>query len=630
MTTRPSSDLPGPWYFRRFVWLLPLAAAGVLLLFWLQGGHAVDWDEIEFARATAWVRMGRLPYRDFWEHHTPLQWFLFAPATALAQGPGVAAILALRWSQLLVWIPAGWALKVGMDEAGVPGRHQLAGFALILASPFFFMKSMEFRVDCLATALLAMGWALWVRPGRTRRRAVLAGVCFALTILANLRMGPVAVLAAGLTLVLDPDRRRWGFCRQGGDAVAGSLAVAAGWALYLGLTGSARIFWQRAITENYLAATFLMKVQPQTLFSKLQGGLFSTLDPVGIAFGLLALPGFLLALRGARRPGGLHFLAVIQAAHLFLTLRMGVLYAYHFQTTFFLAIPFAALTLHWLEARWPTPEGRKRWALLVLGGLWLAVGLDGWDLAFRATRADLRYQDRIMKEVDARTDPGERVFDGCGWALRREPAYQYWFIPLLVRLLVAEGRMEPYQARQAAAAPPAAVVFNLRVLNWLHENPELGATITQGYLPRYSHLWLPAPNGVLAAGGAETTWSIPRAGRYRVLASPDLAGHPWFRMPMAVLFHTRGDLPGVAIRPGDFPAGPPPELRLRLDGAPWRPGADPVFLAKGARLGLTNAGGTALGVMVVPADVDAWFQVPPRGASIDAQVILGEEEDDGS
>ena len=612
------------------MWFLPLAGAGVLLLFWLQGGHMVDWDEIEFARATGWVRMGRLPYRDFWEHHTPLQWFLFAPASALARGPGVAAILALRWSQMLVWLAGAWALKAGMAEARLAGRHQLAVSALLLASPFFFMKSLEFRVDCLATALLALGWALWSLPGRTRGRAALAGACLGLTVLANLRMGPVAVLAAALTLVLDPARGRWGFGRQCGPVAAGSLAVAAAWAAYLGLTGSARIFWQRVITENYLAGTFVLRQEAQSFSQKVQGGLTSSLDPAGIVFGLLALAGFLLVLREARRPGSLQFLAVIQAAHLFLTLRMGVLYPYHFQTTFFLAMPFAARALEWLEARWKTPEDRRRWTLGVLSCLWLAVGLDAWDLAFRATRAGLRYQDRIMKEVDARTLPGERVFDGCGWALRREPAYRYWFIPLLVRILVAERRMEPFTAQQAAADPPAAVIFNIRVFNWMGENPEIGAALVHGYLPLNPHLWLPAPNGILAAGGAEATWTIPRAGRYRILASPGLAGHPWFRVPMAVLFHTRGDLPGVAVHPGDFPGGPPAELRVSLDGAAWRPGAEPVFLAKGARLGLGNAGAKAMGVMVVPADVDTWFQVPPHGASIDGQAILGKEDDDGS
>src|SRR5207248_600379 len=49
----------------------------------LQGLHPLNWDELEYFRATEWVRHGLVPYRDFWEHHTPLQWFLFAPAAAL-------------------------------------------------------------------------------------------------------------------------------------------------------------------------------------------------------------------------------------------------------------------------------------------------------------------------------------------------------------------------------------------------------------------------------------------------------------------------------------------------------------------------------------------------------------------
>ena len=56
------------------------AAVRVVNVVWL---HPINWDEIEMFRATDWVRQGLVPYRDFWEHHTPLQWFLFAPVAAL-------------------------------------------------------------------------------------------------------------------------------------------------------------------------------------------------------------------------------------------------------------------------------------------------------------------------------------------------------------------------------------------------------------------------------------------------------------------------------------------------------------------------------------------------------------------
>ena len=48
-----------------------------LVLAWcaamLHRGEPLAWDEIEFFRATRWIAEGRLPFRDYWEHHLPLQ-----------------------------------------------------------------------------------------------------------------------------------------------------------------------------------------------------------------------------------------------------------------------------------------------------------------------------------------------------------------------------------------------------------------------------------------------------------------------------------------------------------------------------------------------------------------------------
>jgi len=79
----------------RLLIAVTITAAAVRLLAIL-GLHPLNWDEIEFFRATDWVRQGLVPYRDFWEHHTPLQWYLFAPFEAMTSSPGAAAIVWMR------------------------------------------------------------------------------------------------------------------------------------------------------------------------------------------------------------------------------------------------------------------------------------------------------------------------------------------------------------------------------------------------------------------------------------------------------------------------------------------------------------------------------------------------------
>src|SRR5258706_13107479 len=97
--------------------VLALLAIGARLL-QLLGLHPLVWDEIEFFRATDWVRQGLVPYRDFWEHHTPLQWFLYAPIAALTHSPGAPAIIFLRVAQIPPWIQPFALCRPSMALAG--------------------------------------------------------------------------------------------------------------------------------------------------------------------------------------------------------------------------------------------------------------------------------------------------------------------------------------------------------------------------------------------------------------------------------------------------------------------------------------------------------------------------------
>src|SRR4051812_26347104 len=86
--------------------------AGFSALAWLSAivwGRGLNYDEIEFFRASDWIRQGLVPYRDFWEHHTALAWYLFAPFTRIG-GEGATPIVVVRFLQTLLWIPTLWIL----------------------------------------------------------------------------------------------------------------------------------------------------------------------------------------------------------------------------------------------------------------------------------------------------------------------------------------------------------------------------------------------------------------------------------------------------------------------------------------------------------------------------------------
>ena len=129
----------------RRVWLALLVLAGVWFAALVHRGAPVAADEIEFFRATRWIGEGKVPFRDFWEHHTPLQWIVFAPVARLfANGPGVDSIVVMRWAQLALWIAIA-ALLVRLARR--QGLNAWPALVLLLASATFVRKAVEYRVD---------------------------------------------------------------------------------------------------------------------------------------------------------------------------------------------------------------------------------------------------------------------------------------------------------------------------------------------------------------------------------------------------------------------------------------------------------------------------------------------------
>ncbi|HET8798547.1 MAG TPA: hypothetical protein VFO89_12715, partial [Thermoanaerobaculia bacterium] len=124
-------------------------AATTLLarLLFLHFLHPLNWDEIEFFTATKWIGEGRVPFRDFWEHHAPLMWFLFAPVTWLSDSPGIDAILLLRWAQIPVWMATFWMANVWMRNVGIDRFARWAAMTIALCSSLFMIPAVEYRVE---------------------------------------------------------------------------------------------------------------------------------------------------------------------------------------------------------------------------------------------------------------------------------------------------------------------------------------------------------------------------------------------------------------------------------------------------------------------------------------------------
>jgi len=565
----------------KHVWRVLFVLAAVWIAALVQRGVPLAVDEVEFFRATKWIGEGRVPFRDFWEHHTPLQWFAFAPVARLfANGPGVASIVAMRWAQVLLWIAVFALLLRYARRANVDAWPALV---LLLVSATFVRKAVEYRVDVAGNLGFVAGIAL-IAAGGSVARWIGFGTLMSAAVLANMRLAPLVVFTALLALFRNEER--WRFNARALWMLAGVAAIAATFIAYLMLTGAWPPFLE-AIFDYNLTSAGLLEVD--TFFDALLAPLW-TLDAGGLAFWLAALVGLFLALR---ERGPLQFVALIALASIVTVALMEVQYDYHFQTTWLLLLPLAALTI----ARWP-----RAFALVAAGALAIFI-----VQLLPSFGAEMQYQDDVMTMADRLTQPDERVFDGSGFALRREPAYRYWFLTTGVRMMAQRGLLEPYDITKD---PPAAVIADYRLRVFLETFPQTSLWATTHYVPLYRNLWVPGMTAIVGPQPTRVGWIVPRAGRYDAHASAALATHPWFTQPLSYAA-TAGPLaPRYAIPLRRLPPLAADALQWRVDGVVQPRGTRTFILRKGSRVELIATPARAAGVLLVPQGTDTLALAP--------------------
>lgn len=593
---------------------LALTAAAVRLapLGWL---HPLNWDEIEFYRVTSWIAQGRVPFRDFWEHHTPLSWYLFAPVTLLSKSPGVDAILALRWAQIPVWIATFWLANVFMRNAGISRFTRWAAMALALSSSFLMIAAVEYRLDPLSCAFYMAALVAWQR--NTSRSMFLAGVLFCLVGLTNMRLGPLLVVTVLLLRVIDPRERKWRGNPRANWIFAGGIVTLALALLWFVATDSLGPLWRQLLFENYIGDKYAREVLGQ-FFHRLLVAFgvrligsdtlweIGAVDAGGIAILLIGFTGLALTLRNRwRAPDDLFVVALLQVTSLLIIGGMNFIYNYHFEIVVIMMLPFLALMFERIP--------RRGVVIAILGVAWC---VNAFASFFRGKELDLAYQDFVMREVHARSRPDEKVWGGMGWALRREPAYHFWFLPDMTRILVQRRLAAPYALQDVLRDPPAVVVFDHSILVWLTiVQRELAPYFVRHYIPVWRNLWIPGMNVRLRPERPRFEWIVPRDGTYRLFASNALARHTWFRDPFYVGAYEAHD---VARSTLTLPApAAHPELRWRIDGKPADVGAG-IMLREGQRVAVEYGGKTPLGVVLLSGNDTVLFRQPPSGATLEA------------
>ncbi|HEX8169093.1 MAG TPA: hypothetical protein VF824_00975 [Thermoanaerobaculia bacterium] len=579
---------------RRQYWIPVMLAAAALVVVKLQWAHGLGWDEVEFFRATRWLARGLMPYRDFWEHHLPLQWLLFAPVARFIDWPGVAAILLMRWAQLPLWIAAFALLWRLGAAAGVSAHGMLAALVALVASPLFLDTAIEFRVDTVAAAAFLGGLMAVLAAPRRAGAWIAFGFLMSAAVFANLRHAYVVVPTAVAVALIDYEERRWRFNVRSLWMSAGIAIAAVPLALWL-VAGKAMQPFLEVMRLNVIIDRILGR-SAHTLVPLLLRP-FTTMDAAAIVLIGAGLIGFVLALRGLAAPGPLQLVALVTLFTAVSVGLLGVHYPYHLQMTLLMLVPLAGSLIR--------TEVAQRFGIVVAATL-VAIAIA--TLTRSDAYAALRYQDRVMREADRRTRPDERVWDGVGYALRREPAYRYWFLSSIVRLGAQHRLLPPYDAAQIMQRPPAAIVHSMRVNLWLAQYPDAAAYVTRHYVPLDRDLWLPAMSGPLRAGHS-ASWIAPRAGRYRFIASELLMKHPWFYDPLKYGRSMGGEDADFSVDLRALPLAPRAAFALAIDGRAVD--GDVFDVSAGASVALTSHLDRAVGVLIVPDDWTRVFVGPP-------------------
>ncbi len=136
---------------------------------WLIQTAWIDFDELEHLHAAWYVSRGYLPFRDFFEHHTPWLYFLLAPffrfyAVATDPDQAIAFIFLARKISMIL---AGIALVLTFTIARRWRGNRVAMVSVVLLSSItvFIHKTLEIRPDvpgfvlwmgCLAVLMVAV------------------------------------------------------------------------------------------------------------------------------------------------------------------------------------------------------------------------------------------------------------------------------------------------------------------------------------------------------------------------------------------------------------------------------------------------------------------------------------------
>lgn len=446
---------------------LSVVTAGLLLArIPVAAARYFDPDEFEHSHAAWCVFKGMLPYKDFFEHHTPWYYYLLAPFFrwfAVDQSfDGARRFLLFARGSSLVLDAISVILVALLGGLGTGANRRRVGLLaglLLAAAPVFIEKTLEIRPDVLALPFFIGALGLLSRgllePEEAARRRlrwfVGGGLSLGAAIMCTQKMLfvlPGALTALGLWTLAGPPRRKW----QRALAV---MAMLGGVALPCLLTWTA--FAAKGGGWAFLHNNFLMNVKWRLRSGRHVGEVLETAWPVAA----LALLGIAVALHRFRREPRRHHGELLLIGTLGGLLAgiavMPVPFLQYYLMPLAVTCVLAAEGLHFLVNL--TPHRVRPWLLV---GVTLPLLLfPVADLRQAVTRRDPRQLARLRYVLD-HTAPEDTVMDGwLGTGVFRPHAFHYFFMHPELRAMLSPEDIDGYvKALETGKSRPALVALD--------------------------------------------------------------------------------------------------------------------------------------------------------------------------
>jgi 4-amino-4-deoxy-L-arabinose transferase-like glycosyltransferase len=453
-------------------WFLLAAIAALLVARTpLLGVRVFDNDEFEHAHAAWNVSRGLVPYRDFFEHHTPWYHLALAPFFhwfAVAESFESAGhflifgrVLSLALTVLSVVLTYLVARLGGSRRAGL-----FAGLFLV-GQPVLMQKTLEIRPDVLALPFFI--GALWfllrglgaeeVSSARRLRwwlRWFLGGgLCLGAAIMCTQKMLfvlPGAMVGLGIWILRGARQTR-------------AFRLSAVLVLLVGVAGPVLVTWLgfalRGAGGRFIYDNFLLNARVTMGSNRALPLIFITSWPIL----LLAFVGARAALFGrardeARDDGSVLLLAIVGGFVAGIPI-VRVAYEQYYLPAMTIVCLFAARGICLLleRSRYGARSGASVW--LVAGA---AVALSIWPVIDLRRSLDIRNDVQLgrLHVVYAETGPTDRVLDGwLGTNVFRPAPHYYFFMHSELQAMLTEREKNAYlDAITSAADRPRLIAMD--------------------------------------------------------------------------------------------------------------------------------------------------------------------------